>query len=241
MKKDLYEDLYLLEDTHWWHIAKRRIVHKLIKKYNPSKKPKILDIGCGTGKNIEELQKIGDVYGLDNSKEALSFCKKRRLKKLILGTAEKTSLKKNFFDVITLLDVLEHTDDSKVLKEAYRILKKDGLIIITVPAFGWLWSNWDVVLHHRRRYFAKSLIEILKKENFQIIKISYMYSFLILPALIIRTIKSLLFKKSYSSDFKLSSPYLNLIISQVTKVESFFIMLTSIPIGTSIIAVAQKK
>lgn len=241
MKKYLYEDLYLLEDKHWWHVSKRRIINKLIEKYNAIKNPKILDIGCGTGKNIEELQKLGLVYGLDNSNEALRFCRKRGLKNLILGTAEKTSLKNNFFDIITLLDVLEHTDDNKTLKETYRILKEDGLIIITVPAFNWLWSKWDVVLHHRRRYTTKSLIAILQKNNFHIKKISYMYSFLVLPALIIRMIKSLPFKAPYSSDFQLSSSPINLIMNEITNFESFFVRFLSVPIGTSIVAVAQKN
>lgn len=241
MKKYLYEDLFLLEDKHWWHISKRRIVHKLIEKYNTKENPKILDIGCGTGKNMEDLQNLGSIYGLDSSPEALRFCKKRGLNNLILGSAEKTKLKNNFFDIITILDVLEHTDDKKTLKEVHRILRDDGLIIITVPAFSWLWSNWDIVLHHKRRYTKKNLTGVFKKEGLQIIKISYMYSFLVLPVLIIRALKSLFLKKSYSSDFKLSSPFLNLIMNKITNIESFFIMLTSIPIGTSIIVVAKKN
>ena len=164
MKKYLYEDLYSLEDKHWWHISKRRIVRNLIKKYNHLDNPRILDIGCGTGKNMEELQSLGPVFGLDSSIEALKYCKKRGLNNLIEGTAEKTSLKSSFFDVVTLLDVLEHTDDNKTLKEMNRIIKKDGIIIITVPAFGWLWSTWDEVLHHKRRYTTKkeSFLKILR-------------------------------------------------------------------------------
>ena len=76
MKKYLYKDLYLLENKHWWHISKRRSICQLIGKYNKIKNPKIIDIGCGTGKNIEELQKFGPVYGLDSSTEALNFCRK---------------------------------------------------------------------------------------------------------------------------------------------------------------------
>ncbi len=241
MKKYLYEDLFSLEDKHWWHISKRQIVRQLIEKYNKVKNPKILDVGCGTGKNMENLKSLGFVYGLDSSIDALNFCKKRGLKNLILGSAEKTHLKKDTFNIITLLDVLEHTDDNKALQEVYRILKNDGLIIITVPAYSWLWSNWDVVLHHQRRYTTKSLSEILKKNNFKTIKISYMYSFLILPALIIRTVKSLFSKKEYSSDFKLSSPLINCIMNKINGIESYFVRNLSIPIGTSIIVVAKKN
>jgi len=241
MKKYLYEDLFSLEDKHWWHIAKRTIVHQLIEKYADRKKAKILDIGCGTGKNIEELQNLGTVFGLDSSPEALKFCKKRGLKNLILGSAEKIPLNEEFFDIITMLDVLEHTDDNKTLKESYRILKEDGLIIITVPAFNWLWSRWDIILHHRRRYTTLSLIAILEKNNFHVRKISYMYSFLVLPALIIRMIKSINVKQPYASDFKLSSSLLNFVMNKITRFESFFVKYFGVPVGTSIIAVAQKR
>ncbi len=241
MKKYLYEELFNLEDKHWWHIAKRTIVYQLIEKYAEKKNPRILDIGCGTGKNIEKFKNLGTVYGLDSSTEALKFCKRRGLKNLILGSAEKIPLKEKSFDMITLLDVLEHTDDNKTLKESYRILRKDGFMIITVPAFKWLWSKWDMILHHRRRYTSDSLIAILERNNFQVRKISYMYSFLVLPALIIRMIKSISIKQPYSSDFKLSSSLLNFIMNKITKFESFFVKYFGIPIGTSIIAVAQKK
>lgn len=240
MRKDLYQELYSLENSHWWHISKRKIVRKLIEKYNHLEDPKILDVGCGTGKNMEDLKSLGIVYGLDSSPDAISFCKKRGLKNLILAYAEKTHFKKSSFDIVTLLDVLEHTDDYKTLKEVYRILKINGLLVITVPAFNWLWSSWDVVLHHQRRYTTNNLVRILKKENFEVIKISYIYSFLVLPALVIRTLKSFFFKKLYPSDFKLSSSFFNQLMLKFTDVEAFLIILISIPIGTSIIAVAKK-
>lgn len=241
MKKYLYGDLFSLEDKHWWHISKRRIVRKLIDKYNNLENPKILDIGCGTGRNIEELADLGQIYGLDNSREALRFCKKRGLKNLIFGSAEKTNLPNNSFDIITLLDVLEHTDDDKTLKEIHRILKKNSLLIITVPAFNWLWSQWDIVLHHKRRYTRESLTTILERNNYRIRKISYMYSFLVLPILLVRSIKSFLFKKEYPSDFRLSSSLVNNLLNKLTQFESFFYANGHIPIGTSLIVVAQKK
>lgn len=241
MKKYLYRDLFIVEDTHWWHISKRKTISQLIKKYSIWKNPKVLDVGCGTGRNIEELADLGQVYGLDNSQEALRFCKKRGLKNLIFGSAEKTNMPNNSFDIITLLDVLEHTDDDKTLKEIHRILKKNGLLIITVPAFNWLWSQWDIVLHHKRRYTRESLAGVLERNNYGIRKISYMYCFLVVPILIIRSIKSILFKKEYPSDFKLSSPLVNNLLIKLTQFESFFYANGHIPIGTSLIVVAQKK
>lgn len=241
MKPYLYEDLYLLEEKHWWHISKRRVVRNLIDTYNRVKYPKILDVGCGTGKNMEHLQKFGEVWGLDQSRRALDYCRKRGLKNLKLGDAEKTNFSSNSFNIITMLDVLEHTDDDKVLKEMSRILKKEGLLIITIPAFSWLWSKWDEVLHHKRRYNSQSLTEILKKNNFKIIKMTYLYSFLVLPALVIRNIKQKLYNKNeYPSDFKLSNPILNKLMQLISGIEFKLAQIKSISIGTTLLAVAKK-
>lgn len=241
MKKYLYEDLYQLEGKHWWHISKRRAVRQLIKKYNHLENPKILDIGCGTGKNIDELQRLGTVYGLDRSSEALKFCRKRGLKLLTKGTAEKTNLEPNSFDIITILDVLEHTDDQKTLIEMGVILKKGGIIILTVPAFPWLWSKWDEVLHHKRRYTLNTLKEILVANNFHPVKMTYLYSFLILPLLIIRKIKQNISKDFYESDFKLSNPLFNLLLNNLSRFEFLLAENFYIPFGTSILAIAKKN
>src|SRR3989344_4432859 len=240
MKKYLYEDLFALEEKHWWHIAKRRAIKKIIRKYSHIKNPKILDIGCGAGKNMEELQELGNVYGLDSSPEALSLCRKRGLKKLTQGSAEMTHLKSASFNIITMLDVLEHTNDNLTLKEMQRILKKGGIIIITVPAFNWLWSKWDEVLHHKRRYTTYTLKQKLLANNFDPIKMTYLFSFLVIPALIIRTIKQIFFTKFYPSDFKLSNPALNLLLGSFAELEFFFAERFYIPFGTSVLVVAKK-
>lgn len=240
MQKYLYADLYELEEKHWWHIAKRENVETLLLRYLDIKRPKILDIGCGTGKNIEAFSAIGPTFGIDKSTEAIDYCKKRGIETVVLGSAEETPLLSNSFDVVTLLDVLEHTDDRKTLKEIYRILKQGGLLVITVPAFPWLWSRWDEVLHHKRRYTKQSLIRTLSTYNFRILKISYMFSFLLLPTYVIRSIKSWVSRKNYSSDFRLNNPVVNLVFLALSKIESFFVKNWSVPFGTSLICIARK-
>ena len=243
MKKYLYQDLFELEEVHWWHIAKRKICLALIKKYVKTRSNfKVLDIGCGTGKNLEEFCKFGKAFGIDTSIDAIRFCREKRgLKNVTLASAQKTGFSYDSFDVVCILDVLEHTDDKKTLKEIHRILKPGGLLLITVPAFNFLWSRWDEVLHHRRRYTRESLSKILHLSNFNVIKISYMYSFLILPLIIIRFIKSFLFKNHYPSDFKISNKILNKVMISVSALESNLIFNGSIPFGTSLVCVAKKS
>jgi ubiquinone/menaquinone biosynthesis C-methylase UbiE len=241
MKKFLYEDLYKLEETHWWHKSKRTIVTDLLKKNLNSKNLRILDIGCGTGRNLQALSELGSVWGIDNSKDAIMYCKKRGFKNAILGDAHNTKLKANSFDAITLLDVLEHTDHNKTLQEVYRLLKPHGLVVITVPAYKKLWSQWDVVLHHKRRYTKKNLSEVLQKNFFSVKKISYLYSFLVAPVYVIRLIKSKISSKNYSSDFTINSNIVNTLFSKIASFEAFFAKNFTVPFGTSIICVAVKK
>lgn len=241
MKKYLYEDLYRVEEKHWWHLAKRRLVLRLISRYLKVSRPKILDIGCGTGKNLEALGKIGDAWGLDSSKEAVRFCHHRGLKNILHGRIGKHSFYSSSFHLVTMLDVLEHTDDKKTLREVWRILKPNGILVVTVPALPWLWSQWDVVLKHKRRYTKYSLQTILQQNNFYILKISYLYSFLVLPVFIIRLIKSLFSSKNYTSDFQLSPPGIGWVAGILVAAESFIAKVYSVPIGLSLIAVAEKR
>lgn len=240
MEKYLYDDLFRLEDVHWWHISKRRTVRNLISKFQNGNKLKILDMGCGTGKNIEELSFFGEVFGIDKSRKAITSCKKRGLLNVRLGNTYKTGFSNNKFNLVTLLDVLEHTDEHKTIKEAGRILVNNGEILITVPTYSWLWSRWDEVLHHKRRYNKNMLKSLLEKEGFQIIKISYLYSFLVAPTFFVRSVKVFVSKKGYSSDFRFNHPIINKLMLLFCDIERFLMLRFSIPFGTSLVVLAKK-
>ncbi len=241
MERFLYQDLFVLEREHFWHISKRKTVIALLQKYLKISSPKILDYGCGTGENVRALSKIGESFGIDISSDAIEFCKVKGVKNVNLVKDENIPFADKSLAVVTMLDVLEHLDDKKALQEVKRVLEDNGLILITVPAYMWLWSKWDEVLHHKRRYTNASLNSLLKDEGFEILKCSYMFSFLVLPALIVRLIKSLLFKSDYPSDFKLSHPLVNQLMIKVSDTERWFILNTGVAVGTSIICIAKKK
>lgn len=240
MRKDLYEDMYRTEFHHFWHRAKREYVNKMIETYASEGRKDLLDIGCGTGQNMEELAKMGTVFGVDSSDEALAFCKKRGLSNLKKGLAEKIPHEGGKFDVVTILDVLEHVNDIGAVGEMGRVLKKRGVAVITVPAFPWLWSRWDEVLGHKKRYTKKTLPSLFHSAGWEIKKITYIHSFLIIPTLIIRAIKSRQ-KNEYSSDFQLMNPLINKILHIFSLVEQMVVTRYDMPFGTSLLCVVQKK
>lgn len=244
MQKFLYDDLYKIEKNHWWCRAKRNLCIHLINKFYEKKENnqlRILDIGCGTGKNIETLNKIGMVWGIDMALEAINFCKKRGLKRIKQGYAEDTGYRNNFFDIVVALDIIEHTDDKKTLREIKRILKPKGLLIMTLPAFKILWSGWDEVLQHKKRYNKKDLLNILTLYKFSPIRISYLYSFLFVPALIIRLIKSKIYSTNYPSDFQMTLPIFDWLFFNLYKLEKFLINYLDIPFGTSIFVISRNN
>jgi len=240
MRTDLYEDMYKTEGTHWWHKSKRRFVERFITTYAQKKKLTILDVGCGTGKNMERLSNYGEIWGVDLSEEALSFCKKRNLTQVKKGEAEKLPFSKEAFDVVCALDVLEHVNDELAVREIRRVLKNNGFVVVTVPAFWWLWSKWDEVLHHKRRYTKKQLKEILVQEGFIIQRNTYIHSFLVLPSLIIRKFKQLQ-QKPYTSDFQINNFFINKLLLFMSELEQMWINRYDMPFGTSVLCIAQKK
>jgi SAM-dependent methyltransferase len=240
MQSYLYDDLYELEDSHWWHRAKRRLVSNFIVRFAARKRPRILDVGCGTGKNIEVWSRFGPSAGIDSEPRAITYCRKRGISNIRLGRAERTGLPASSVDVVTMLDVLEHTDDTIVLPEIARILSRKGILIVTVPAYPRLWSTWDVVLHHRRRYTKNKLCRALSASGFNPLYASYVFSFLVIPVFLIRLVKSRLPEDQYGSDFRLTSPIINRILYTVCVLEQYIMGIVPLAFGTSIVCVSQK-
>jgi ubiquinone/menaquinone biosynthesis C-methylase UbiE len=179
----------LLEDNHWWYVARRKLIEPYLFK------GKILEVGCGTGGNIRYFKKKGiRIQGVDISGDVGAT---------IVADAEKLPFENNYFDQVLILDVLEHvTDDKKALKEALRVVKPGGLVIITVPNYKWMWSKWDEELGHKRRYEVKQLIKLIDDIGFIRKDMFCYFSFLLVSVYIYRKIKEKINKEIYNSDFK---------------------------------------
>src|SRR5215216_6423108 len=126
MRHDLYRDLYVKEQDYWWHVGKRAIVYSLLERYrgNRQKQGRALDLGCGTGLNLDFLSRYAEPVGTDFSEEALSFCLERGHKLLCKADAAALPFPDGEFDIITALDVVEHLDDDlAALTEIRRVLR----------------------------------------------------------------------------------------------------------------------
>lgn len=242
MERQEYLKAFRLEECNWWYAARRSLVILLLEKHLKSKKPGILELGCGSGKTIEELSSQGfECTGLDSSSEAVAFCKKRNIKAL-----KKDALEMSFgseFGAVLALDLLEHVGDGRaLLKKAFQVLKNGGLLVVTVPAFGFLWGPHDILCHHKRRYRKTGLVNALQEAGFKVEFSSYWNFSFFVPSAIAKLLKRAFSGKKAKSDlFRLPGP-VNSAMRLVLSVENRLLLAgIPMPFGTSVICVARKK
>jgi len=173
MQPHTYAIMDRVESSHWWFIGRRAILATLLREIIDWRgacgpEPKILDVGCGTGANLEMLGEFGSACGVDVSDSALEVCLRKGLN-VRQGLAEALPFTDNEFDITTALDVIEHLDDDLAgLRELFRVTKPGGFALIFVPAFMWLWGVQDDISHHRIRYKRSEIMDRVKKVGFAV-------------------------------------------------------------------------
>ena len=229
---------------HFWFCGRKTLIYNFFRNYL-SKDMKMLEIGSGVGDVATYLSQKGiDIEVSDVYLDVLKMSKEKFGFTCYQLDAEHLPFKEHYCS-IGIFDVLEHiTQEHTVLDNIRYALKKDGILIITVPAFKFLWSYWDNVNKHKRRYTINSLKEKLKKSGFTIERTSYMF-FLLSPITICNRIIGKFFKKKqnqyilFKKELK-TLPLINTLFYYLIKLESFVIRYINLPFGTSIIAVARK-
>lgn len=181
-----YHDLHALEANHWWYRGMRAIYSRLLRRHVHAKTVCVLDIGCGSGGNFPVLAPYGWVVGLDLAPVALGLWPERPAG-LVQADAVTLPFENASFDVVTLLALVEHVeDDIGVLGEAARVCVPEGLVMVNVPAYRFLWTDHDEANRHVRRYRAGELQRKARAAGLNVVKMSYANSFLFPVALVTR-------------------------------------------------------
>lgn len=244
MDEAVYDTFFELEEKHWWFLARCEIVLDLARRFLKKEYDnEILDIGCGTGMVLRNLQQLGTVKGLDFSPVAVKYSNMRVNGAVKLGSiTDSMPFGENSFNLITLLDVIEHLDDDGMaLRKAYDLLKDRGILICTVPAYKFLWSGHDDAQEHRRRYIRSELKAEIINAGFEIKKLSYYNTFLFPPVALIRLILNLKpTTESALNDYMPPRP-LNWLLRSIFSFEKYFLRKMDFPFGVSLVAVAEKR
>ena len=250
----LYDTTYRVEDEHWWFAGRRAIVFsELDRVVNQERgikdalslsdmKPRhrILDLGCGTGRNLVELEKFGGSVGLDVESKALSYCRERGRDMLVQASAESLPFRSTSFDLVIALDLLEHLDDDiESARDVWRILQPGGQFILFVPAYRWLWGPQDDVSHHRRRYTPQRLNAVLHQAGFRVDRVTHANLFL-LPIILAGRRYLRVMHKSVDTENNLHPSWLNGFLRLIFSTERYLLKFVNLPLGVSLLAVATK-
>jgi SAM-dependent methyltransferase len=171
-----YTNIAKLEAEHWYYSGKRQFVREWIQRIRPPAMDNVLlDCGAGTGLFAQEMEKLCRVMVLDDHEEALRILRTRFRPEQILSLAgDQVPLPDATLEYVTALDVLEHVpDDAAVVRGFHRLLKPGGLAVVTVPASMALWSDWDVALHHFRRYSRPQLRALFPADSWDLVHVNY--------------------------------------------------------------------
>ncbi len=242
----------LNNDDWWWEVGRRALVRNLLARYGGngvngagahSRKPKILEIGCGSGSMLEDLRQFGSPYGLDVAEAAVPYWRARGLETVSLADTIALPFRDEQFDVLIAIDVLEHVDDDvAALHEMRRVCKPGAKVIVTVPAFQFLWSRRDEQCHHKRRYRLNEVRHKVEQGGFRILKSTYINMPLFFPLAMMVKAGQLSSRRapSISMDYALVPPPINRLLSRVVEYEARLLRTVSLPIGSSIACVGVK-
>ncbi len=250
MRESEYRAIYSAEDTHWWYLGLRELVFSSLREYSAGKKNareiSVLDAGCGTGASLLRLSVEGySCCGLDFSATALGFCKERGLERLVRGSVSELPFKSASFDAVVSLDVIYHAavkDDVHAMREFRRVLKKDGILIMNLPAFEFLRSPHDLANQTKTRYTKEMLGERLKEAGFAVERLTYRNTALFPVIAAVRLAKKLMPGRPDSKDSDLGevNPFVNRALSSVLSLENRLLRAASMPFGTSVFCVARR-
>lgn len=252
MQQHTYAIMRRVEESHWWFVGRRRIIMSFLKRLcyklnvtdsgNAGQRAplNILDVGCGTGANLEMLSQFGKAQGVDVSAEALSFCRARGLENVKQGAAEALPYEDNSFDLVTGLDVVEHLDDDLAgLKEMRRVLRRGGHALLFVPAFMFLWGVQDDISNHRRRYRLPGLKRVVREAGFEVERATYVnisfFAAILAGRLLMRALRL-----RPESENNITIEFLNGALGRIFGAESLALRHLNFPFGVSILCVARR-
>lgn len=245
MRDEAYDTFYKLDMTHWYPSGRRRILQDIIAT-RVAKPGRIADIGCGTGANFDMLAGFAPVVGIDFHPPAVAYCRLRNLNCTTVAGLPNLPFPDGAFDLVCAFDVIEHVDDdAAAVKELLRICKKGGTLLLTVPAYNWLWSKHDEANEHKRRYNRSMLRHLFVGAPADVLKLSHYNIFMAPPIIVIRLLGKLKDKLTNNHEAKLDLAEtpgpINRLLLAIFSFERFLLRRINLPAGISVMCLARKR
>lgn len=246
MDERLMNAMLELDDRHWWYRGRRRIIRAELDRLPLPANASVLDAGCGSGRTLEELSPYGDVYGIELDPGAADVARARGRGEVQIGRLEELPWEDGRFDLITCLDVIEHTPDDRVtLRELRRVSRPGGFLLVTVPAYQGLWSTHDVANHHYRRYSRSRLRAAARDAGWGVVRMTSFNGLLLAPAAAVRLAERRRLRdpdSDYKPELTLGPDWLNSLLEQPLRIEARWLASgRTMPAGLSLLAVLENS
>jgi SAM-dependent methyltransferase len=233
-----------VDEHHWWYRGRRRIIRAELDRLELPAGARVLDAGCGSGRTLEELEDYGTVFGIELNPEAAEIARGRGHGEVRIGRLEELPWDDATFELVTCLDVLEHTPDDRVtLQELRRVTKPGGWLLLTVPAYQALWSTHDEVNHHFRRYAREMLRSAAIDSGWQVQRMTSFNSLLLAPAAAVRLSQRRRRRRSgaeHVTELRLGPSWLNGVLERPLRMEAQWLRRgKTLPAGLSLMAVLK--
>jgi SAM-dependent methyltransferase len=242
--RSAYDAYFAIDQRHFWCVARRELLLDLIaRQLGEARGLELLDVGGNCTVLSRELGRFGHVTMIEPDAETVELARRELDLDARQGSLPGPLPIDHAVDVLTLFDVLEHIDDDLgALRGALVPLRSGGLVVITVPALAWLWSAHDVAVHHKRRYTRRTLEQLLRAAGLEVELLSY-FSTLLFPLLAAQRLASRARGVDASAKFDVSIPPepVNGLLRRVMSLEAPLLRRTSLPIGSSLVAVCRKR
>jgi SAM-dependent methyltransferase len=242
MERIVYDRMAEIDSRHWWYRARRAVLARLIEtRVRPPAGARILEIGCGTGHNLDMLGRFGTVEAVEMDDAARAVATERLGRPARMATLPALDgVERGVYDLVALLDVLEHVDEDRAsLVSIAERLKPGGRILLTVPAHPWMWSAHDVVNHHKRRYTKKGFRSVVEAAGLKLELLSYFNSLLFPLAAAARLAGRVAGKED--GDDRLPPAPLNKTLEFLFGLERYAIGRVPFPPGVSLVAIASSS
>jgi SAM-dependent methyltransferase len=240
MDRDYELQTHQVEDRHWWYRGRRRVLENVIAELDLASGAEVLDAGCGSGRNMVELSRLGSVTGVELSDTSVALARERGYGEVIAGSVLEMPFEDDRFDLAVSFDVIEHLeDDLAALRELRRTVRPGGALLLTVPAYQWLWSAHDEINHHHRRYTRASLQLVAERAGWRQTRTTYFNSLLLPVAILLRVLERFDTKTTESSlDLWVPPTPVNWLLERPLALEAAMIGRGGrIPAGLSLLAV----
>lgn len=243
MNPEEYETMFAVEDAHWWYRGLRSLLREEWQRCGGAEHADVLDVGCGTGANMEFMRRFARPVGLDVSRAALEKCRLRSMTQLALADAADLPFPDAVFDAVLMMDLLYHRDvPDKLLplREGHRTLRPGGLLFLNVPAYQWLYSSHDTAIHGDKRFSRAEVKRLLLAAGFHVRRLRYWNSVLLPPIALLRAWRKMR-PRDGSDTSESAQGSLGGVFGAILALERAVAHAIPLPLGLSIFAVGQKN